>query len=187
MISVTIFFAPVFHAPRPYPRRVSNRSLKLGGFSYISIIRSPPPSREDINEDSQKRGKKEREREREKKERKGWTDYRISGRANKTRVATKIFVSRGPIKPISASGMRFVFRPRENNFDYFSGYAMATRWLLLVRRKLSLSKLRHCPYGKWIFPAEGNASRGFVYGNWKSKRRMDDKLNADSSWIFRLY
>ena len=148
MISVTIFFAPVFHAPRPYPRRVSNRSLKLGGFSYISIIRSPPPSREDINEDSQKRGKKEREREREKKERKGWTDYRISGRANKTRVATKIFVSRGPIKPISASGMRFVFRPRENNFDYFSGYAMATRWLLLVRRKLSLSKLRHCPYGK---------------------------------------
>lgn len=146
MISVTIFFAPVFHAPRPYPRRVSNRSLKLGGFSYISIIPSPPLSRGWILTKIPRSGGKRRERE--KKERKGWTDYRISGRANKTRVATKIFVSRGPIKPISASGMRFVFRPRENNFDYFSGYAMATRWLLLVRRKLSLSKLRHCPYGK---------------------------------------
>lgn len=86
----------------------------------------------------------------------GWMDYRISGRANKTRVATKIFVSRGPIKPISASGMCFVFRPRENNFDYFSD---GTRWL-----RSRNFRCRNCATVRTgnEFPAEGNASRGFA-------------------------
>lgn len=57
-------------------------------------------------------------------------DYRISGRTNKTQPGTKIFVSRGPIKPISASGMCIV-RPRENSFDYFSANYAMVHWLRL--------------------------------------------------------
>lgn len=137
---------------------MSNRSLKLGGFSYISII-SSPPFEGDINEE---RGiprsgvKKEKEKKKKGRRSVGWMDYRISGRANKTRVATKIFVSRGPIKPISASGMCFVFRPRENNFDYFSD---GTRWL-----RSRNFRCRNCATVRTgnEFPAEGNASRGFA-------------------------
>lgn len=64
--------------------------------------------------------KRKSKREREKRVVLGeLVDYRISGWSNKTRATAKIFVSRGPIKPISASWMR-VGRPRENSFDYFS-------------------------------------------------------------------
>lgn len=105
-------------------------------------------------------GKKKKEGEKKRKERRsvGWMDYRISGRANKTRVATKIFVSRGPIKPISASGMCFVFHPRENNFDYFSGYAMVHRLRSRNFRRRNCATVRTGNE----FPAEGNASRGFT-------------------------
>lgn len=64
---------------------------------------------------------------------------------------------RSPIKPISASGMRFVFRPRENSFDYFSGYAM-----LQHRLRSRNFRCRNCATVRTgnEFPAEEDASRG---------------------------
>ena len=112
-------------------------------------------------------GEKTQEREKEREERRvvlgELVDYRISGRSNKMRATAKIFVSRGPIKPISASWMR-VGRPRENSFDYFSAnYAMGT---LVTFEELSLSKLRLCWNTEMNSSEHGekknNVFRGFI-------------------------
>lgn len=159
--------APIFHA------RIHASSVQSFVKTWrilVSII--PSIVWRGINDEERgipKRGEGKKGRKEERKEMSGmdglsnfWSSEQNAGRHENIRSAW-------PDKTNIRFGDALRFSPPRKQFWLFLRLRDATP---VTFEELSLSKLRHCPYGKWISRG-GECISGvgnIVYGNWKSKR-----------------